>query len=187
MKKKSLLAAASVVAIMFGTSAVAQDVAFSLTNNSDATMVELRVGESSNDSWDEDILDGEEIGPGETANVSVEDELDDCEYDLQAVYDDGDTEEVFNIDLCELNDLGIDDGDVDEEEDEDEYDDEEEDEYDDEEEDEDEYDDEEEDEDEYDDEEEDEYDDEEEDEYEDEEEEEYEDEEEEEYEEEEEE
>lgn len=140
MKKTKLFAAASVVAIMFGTSSVAQDMAFSLTNNSDATMVELKVGESSNENWDEDILDGESIGPGETADISVEDDLEDCEYDLQAVYDDGDTEEVFNVDLCELNDLNVEDDDVDEEEDEDEEDeeDEEEDEEDDEDEDEDE-------------------------------------------------
>lgn len=105
---------------MFGTNAVAQDVAFSLTNNSTATMIELRVGESSNDTWDVDILDGEEIGPGETADISVEDDLEDCEYDLQAVYDDGDTEEVFNVDLCELNDLDVEDDDADEEEDEEE-------------------------------------------------------------------
>lgn len=118
MKKRKLFCAASAVALMFGTSAVAQDVAFSLTNNSTATMIELRVGESSNDTWDVDILDGEEIGPGETAEISVEDDLEDCEYDLQAVYDDGDTEEVFNVDLCELNDLDVEDDDEDEEEDE---------------------------------------------------------------------
>ena len=118
MKKRKLFCAASAVALMFGTSAVAQDVAFSLTNNSTATMIELRVGESSNDTWDIDILDGEEIGPGETAEISVEDDLEDCEYDLQAVYDDGDTEEVFNVDLCELNDLDVEDDDADEEEEE---------------------------------------------------------------------
>ncbi|WP_309629545.1 hypothetical protein [Brevundimonas sp.] len=118
--KKNLFMAASTVALLFGTSAVAQDMAFSITNNSEATMVSLKVGESSNENWDEDILDGESIGPGETASISVEDELEDCEYDLQAVYDDGDTEEVFNVDLCELNDLGIDDDDVDEEEEEEE-------------------------------------------------------------------
>ena len=118
MKKRKLFCAASAVALMFGTSAVAQDVAFSLTNNSTATMIELRVGESSNDTWDVDILDGEEIGPGETAEISVEDDLEDCEYDLQAVYDDGDTEEVFDVDLCELNDLDVEDDDADEEEDE---------------------------------------------------------------------
>jgi len=126
MKKRKLFCAASAVALMFGTSAVAQDVAFSLTNNSTATMIELRVGESSNDTWDVDILDGEEIGPGETAEISVEDDLEDCEYDLQAVYDDGDTEEVFNVDLCELNDLDVEDDDADEEEDEEEEEEEEE-------------------------------------------------------------
>jgi hypothetical protein len=126
MKKRKLFCATSAVALMFGTNAVAQDVAFSLTNNSTATMIELRVGESSNDTWDVDILDGEEIGPGETADISVEDDLEDCEYDLQAVYDDGDTEEVFNVDLCELNDLDVEDDDADEEEDEEEEEEEEE-------------------------------------------------------------
>ena len=122
--KKNLFMAASAVAILFATGAVAQDMAFSLTNNSDATMVSLKVGESSNENWDDDILD-EPVGPGETVNVSVEDELEDCEYDLQATYDDGDTEEVFNVDLCEINDLGVEDDNADEEEDEEDAEDEE--------------------------------------------------------------
>ena len=136
--KTKLFMAASTVAILFASGAVAQDVAFSLTNNSEATMISLLVGESSNENWDEDILDGEEIGPGETANISVEDDLEDCEYDLQATYDDGDTEEVFNVDLCELNDLDVEDDNEDEEEDDGEDEEEEEDEEDEEEEEEDE-------------------------------------------------
>jgi protein MAK16 len=120
MKKTRLFAAASVVAILFGTSSAAQDMAFSLTNNSDATLVELKVGESSNENWDEDILDGESIDPGETADISVEDDLEDCEYDVQALYDDGDTEEVFNVDLCRLSNLTVEDDDFDQEEEEEE-------------------------------------------------------------------
>ncbi len=127
MKKTRLFAAASVVAILFGTSSAAQDMAFSLTNNSDATLVELKVGESSNETWDEDILDGESIDPGETADISVEDDLEDCEYDVQALYDDGDTEEVFNVDLCRLSNLTVEDDDFDEEEEDEEYEDDEED------------------------------------------------------------
>ena len=151
MKKTRLFAAVSVIALAFGTSSIAQDVAFSLTNDGDTTMVDLRLSGSSDPSWGEDVLPAN-IEPGDTLNVTI-DELDECEYDLKAVYDDGDTEEVFNVDLCAADDLTIEDDDEDEEEDEDEEDeeDEEEDEDEDEEDDEDEdeeYDDEEEDEDE---------------------------------------
>ncbi|WGM46487.1 hypothetical protein KOAAANKH_01356 [Brevundimonas sp. NIBR10] len=171
MKKTRLFAAVSVIALAFGTSSIAQDVAFSLTNDGDTTMVDLRLSGSSDPSWGEDVLPAN-IEPGDTLNVTI-DELDECEYDLKAVYDDGDTEEVFNVDLCAADDLTIEDDDEDEEEDEDEEDEDEDEEEDEDEDEEDEEDEEEdEDEDEEDDEDEDEeYDDEEEDEDEEEEEE----------------
>lgn len=116
-----LLMAASAVAILFANGAAAQDMAFSLTNTSDATMTELWVGESSNDDWEHELLDGEEVGPGDSVDISIEDDLEDCTYDIHAVYDDGDTQDVMDVDVCELNDLDVedeDDGEEDEEEEE---------------------------------------------------------------------
>jgi hypothetical protein len=146
MKKKSLFAAASVVALMFGTSAMAQDASFSLVNNSDRELITLQTSGSSDPSWGDDVLSGT-AAPGATINVSIG-SLEECEYDVRATYDDGDEETLWNIDLCEADTLEFVDDDEDEEdpeedEDEDDYDDEDEDDYDDEDEDEDDYDDEE--------------------------------------------
>lgn len=107
--KKTLFMAASAIAILCASSAVAQDIGFSLTNTSDATMTELWVGESSNEDWEHEVLEGDEVGPGDSVEVSIEDDLEDCTYDLHAVYDDGDTQDVMDVDICELNDLDVED------------------------------------------------------------------------------
>ena len=124
--KMKLLAAVSVAAMAFGASAYAQDIGFSLTNTSDATMTELWVGESSNEDWEHELLEGDEVGPGDSVEVSIEDDLEDCTYDIHAVYDDGDTQDIMDVDICELNDLDVEDEDDGEDEEEEEEEEEEE-------------------------------------------------------------
>ena len=121
-----LLVAASAAAMLFAVGAHAQDIGFSLTNTSDATMTELWVGESSNEDWEHELLEGDEVGPGDSVEVSIEDDLEDCTYDIHAVYDDGDTQDLQDVDICELNDLDVEDEDDGEEGDEEEEEEEEE-------------------------------------------------------------
>ncbi|NBU84123.1 MAG: hypothetical protein EBS21_05885 [Sphingomonadaceae bacterium] len=111
IKKTFLKIAVSSVALTFSTSVLAHDVKFELTNNSKSTLVDLRLSGSSDPSWGEDILE-ENIPSGEDYEVTI-DELEECEYDLRAVYSDGDTEEVWNVDLCNLDELTINDDDKD--------------------------------------------------------------------------
>jgi len=111
IKKTLLRIAVSSVALTFSTSVLAHDVKFELTNHSKATLVDLRLSGSSDPHWGEDTLE-EDIPPGEDMEVTI-DELAECEYDMRAVYSDGDTEEVWNVDLCNLHELTIDDDDVD--------------------------------------------------------------------------
>ncbi|MGV3578412.1 hypothetical protein [Brevundimonas sp.] len=121
--KTKLFVAASAVAILFASGASAQDMTFTVTNTSESTMTELWVGESSNEDWEHELLQGEEIAPGDSAEISIEDDLEDCTYDIHAEYDDGDSETVMDVDVCELNDLDVedeDDGEEDEEEEEEE-------------------------------------------------------------------
>ena len=109
--KNCLKVAVSAAALTFSVSAVAHDVSFDLTNNSKATLVDLRLSGSSDPSWGPDTLE-EEIPAGEDLVVTING-LEECEYDMRAVYSDGDTEEVWNMDLCELDDLTITDDDID--------------------------------------------------------------------------
>lgn len=80
-----------------------EPVVFDLRNRTQATLVTLQIGESTNPEWGEDILGVETLAPGETATVTINDNLEDCQYDLRATFTDGDTLDVRNINMCEIN------------------------------------------------------------------------------------
>lgn len=92
-----LLLAASAAALMFGTSAMAQ-ATMTVTNHGEVAIVSLAISGESNDDFGDNLLD-EEIAPGEGVEVTF-DVGDDCVQDVQATYEDGDTEEVMGVDLC---------------------------------------------------------------------------------------
>ena len=137
MKKTTLLLAASAAALMFGTSAMAQ-ATMTVTNDGEVAIVSLAISGESNDDFGDNLLD-EEIAPGDGVEVTF-DVGDDCVQDVQATYEDGDTEEVMGVNLCEGDGFEIEDedgpgdGDDEDEEEEDEDEDGEEDEEDEEEE-----------------------------------------------------
>ncbi|WP_269516338.1 hypothetical protein [Brevundimonas subvibrioides] len=141
--KKTLLAAASTAALVigmsaFGTAAMAQ-ATLTVTNDGEVAITELAISGTSVEDFGENLLD-EEIAPGDGVEVTFE-VGDECIQDVQATYEDGDTEEVYDVDLCSGSGFEVEDDDVDEEdpsEDEEEDEDEDEDDSDDEDEDEDE-------------------------------------------------
>ena len=125
--KKTLFIAASAAAILFATGAAAQ-ATMTVTNDGEVAIVSLAISGESNDDFGDNLLD-EEIAPGEGVEVTF-DVGDDCVQDVQATYEDGDTEEVMGVDLCEGGDFEVEDedgpGDGDDEDEEDEEEDEEE-------------------------------------------------------------
>ena len=102
---------------------VPETLEFEIDNESSSTMTALFITSNDDPSWEEDILE-EDIEPGDVVEITVDDELPGCEYDLKIEYDDGDTEEVEDVDLCEVNDgdaalVIVDEDDEDEDEEED--------------------------------------------------------------------
>ncbi len=116
-----LLVAASAAALMFGTSAMAQ-ATMTVTNDGEVAIVSLAISGESSDDFGDNLLD-EEIAPGDGVEVTF-DVGDDCVQDVQATYEDGDTEEVMGVDLCSGDGFEVEDedgpGDGDEEEEEEE-------------------------------------------------------------------
>ncbi|WP_425990481.1 hypothetical protein [Brevundimonas sp. TWP2-3-2] len=106
--KTNLFVAASAVALMFGTSAMAQ-ATMTVTNDGEVAIVGLAISGESSDDFGDNLLD-EEIAPGDGVEVTFE-VGDDCVQDVQATYEDGDTEEVMGVDLCEGGDFDIEDED----------------------------------------------------------------------------
>ncbi|WP_426040635.1 hypothetical protein [Brevundimonas sp. TWP2-3-4b1] len=106
--KTNLFLAASAVVLMFGTSAMAQ-ATMTVTNDGEVAIVGLAISGESSDDFGDNLLD-EEIAPGEGVEVTF-DVGDDCVQDVQATYEDGDTEEVMGVDLCEGDGFEVEDED----------------------------------------------------------------------------
>lgn len=103
MKIRNLLMACVAVVMLSPAVASAQTgaVSFSIENNSDKVIISILYGQSSSDEWSDDILDGV-IGTGETVEVTVDDDLEDCMYDFYYTFDD-DTDYVERVNMCEIN------------------------------------------------------------------------------------
>jgi len=104
MKRLFLGAAVTAAAMAFAIGASAgttEPVHFTIDNATDSTMTSLHLSTPSTNSWEENILD-EEVGGGDSVDVTIDDDLEDCNYDLRADFDDGTNIDVRNVNFCEL-------------------------------------------------------------------------------------
>lgn len=100
----AMLACAPVAA----SAQVTEPVSFTLNNNTDHVLVSLYISVPSTNEWEEDIFGDGVLGAGESVEVTIDDNLADCEYDLKATFSD-DTEVVLGSeDFCELDGGSVD-------------------------------------------------------------------------------
>lgn len=102
-----LLSAAAVLAfacVASSASAQTGPLDFTLNNNTSEVVVQLFISVPSTNDWEEDILGTDVLGSGDSVNVSINDGLEDCEYDIKVVFDD-DTPDliVMGVDFCAVN------------------------------------------------------------------------------------
>ena len=104
--KRLLFAGAALAASMaFAVGASAQTtepVHFTIDNATSSTMTSLHLSVPSTNSWEEDILGVDVVGAGESVDVTIDDNLPDCNYDMRADFDDGSHIDVRNVNFCEL-------------------------------------------------------------------------------------
>ena len=92
--------ALAALATLIATPTLAEDLVFTLVNDSSHTIVEMYVSEVGAAQWGENIL-LVAVEPGVSGNVTIADGLDVCEYDLRYVSaEGGEAEDTQN--LCEL-------------------------------------------------------------------------------------
>ncbi len=84
------------------TPAFAEDLVFTLINDSSHTIVEMNVSPTAEEQWGENILTVDEVPPGASGDVTIADGLDVCEYDLRFVTAEG-AEASKTQDLCAIN------------------------------------------------------------------------------------
>lgn len=88
------------LATLAATPVLAEDLVFTLVNDSSHTVVEMYVSEVEADLWGENIL-YDVVEPGVSGEVTIADGLDVCDYDMRFVTaEGGEAEDTQN--LCEL-------------------------------------------------------------------------------------
>jgi hypothetical protein len=95
-----LLSAAAPVAAMAQTT---EPVSFTLNNKTHHTLVSLYISKVSTNDWEEDIFGSDTLDAGDSVEVTIDDDLEDCNYDVKATFSDGDDVIVANQDFCELD------------------------------------------------------------------------------------
>ena len=100
-----LLAAAALSLTLVAPVASAQTdaISFTLTNNTERTLQSLYISLPDTDSWEEDIFGADVLEPGDTFNISIDDGLPECEYDVRADFTDGEVIDIRGVDFCELD------------------------------------------------------------------------------------
>jgi hypothetical protein len=99
MLRFTRIAALSLAATTLAVPAMAQDLVFSVTNESGVDLVELYTSSSDSPSWEENILDGAVLPSGSTGEVTITGAEGNCNFDLRMVFADGEALED-STDLC---------------------------------------------------------------------------------------
>jgi len=100
----AVMAAAMLVAAPVAASAqVTEPVSFTLHNNTSHDLNSLYISVVSTDEWEEDIFGDGILEAGDSVEVTIDDDLEDCEYDLKAVFSSGEEVLVGSVDFCELD------------------------------------------------------------------------------------
>jgi hypothetical protein len=99
--KASVLAGAVALAFI-AAPAFAEDIVFTLNNQSSGAVNELYVSALDSNSWEEDILGQDVLDAGQTATITITGANGQCSWDVRLVYDDGSVTDERNIDLCNL-------------------------------------------------------------------------------------
>lgn len=96
----ALLSTAAPVVAMAQTT---EPVTFTLNNQTEHVLIALYISKVSTNNWEEDIFGADVLGSGDSMEITIDDNLPDCEYDLKAVFEDGDEAILDAENFCELD------------------------------------------------------------------------------------
>lgn len=75
---------------------------FTVVNSTSKTVLTLHVSAVTDENWGPDILGASVIQAGATANVTFPRTESQCNWDIRAVYTDGDDTEMRGVNLCQV-------------------------------------------------------------------------------------
>lgn len=103
---RQLVLAATLLA-GFAAPAFAANQDFQLINKTGYQIDEVYVGPVSSDNWGDDVMGKGSLGDGENVNITFTAPARVCRWDLKVKYNDGDTAEWRNLNLCSINSISL--------------------------------------------------------------------------------
>lgn len=82
--------------------AAALDRRVRIINNTSFSIVRFYGSNKGSDSWEEDILGADVLGPNSSVTVNFDDGSGYCKFDFKAVFNDGDVLIKKNINICKI-------------------------------------------------------------------------------------
>ncbi|MDR3474235.1 MAG: hypothetical protein P4M09_21510 [Devosia sp.] len=87
--------------------AMAEDLKFTLTNNSARAVKNFYTSPTTTTDWQEDVLGEDTIAPGQSDEITIADGSTQCVYDMRFVMEDGAELVDKDIDLCKLGEYTL--------------------------------------------------------------------------------
>jgi hypothetical protein len=95
--------AMSVAVLATAAQAQTDPIDFTLTNDTEYVLTHLYISLPSTNEWEEDIFGADVLAAGETMQISIDDGLPACVYDIRADFEDGDSIQIGSVNFCELD------------------------------------------------------------------------------------
>ena len=100
------IAAVAALAAFAGLAAAgaasADDRHVDIINHTKHTITHFYASNTGSNDWEEDILGKDELAPGETISIDIDDDTGKCKFDFKAVFSDNTELEKSNINVCEI-------------------------------------------------------------------------------------
>lgn len=99
---KFVVSAMVLVAMVAAGAVQAQDLEFKLVNKTSSPLIGFYVSHVGTNDWEENLLQGAMLDTDYEVQVVIQDGRTTCDYDIRGEFEDGDTVEERDLDLCEL-------------------------------------------------------------------------------------
>lgn len=100
---RRLFLATSLLAATFSLPAFAGEQDFKLINKTGYQIDEVYVSRASSSSWGKDMMGRDALAADESVNLTFNAPANACKWDMKVKYNDGDTAEWTNLNLCSID------------------------------------------------------------------------------------
>ena len=107
MKLSILGGAAALLLVTLPGAALAEDLVFTLTNNSSYAVKNFYTSPADVENWEEDVFGEKYLPAGNFVDVTIGDGRDVCVYDMKFVLEDDSEFVEQGVDLCELGEYTL--------------------------------------------------------------------------------